>query len=394
MGFKLFKKADQHGKGHMRDRTFYFRAPEKAPLSLTNEMKGCWEFVHDLITHREGDSSQGGNVLQKFQDAILIHEKQRVAAVATFKVLDINNNRKLSKDEFLEILSGKDGGETDAARKAVTKIFKKVRSCLAKEITWKQFQLAYQRFDKILRESIMKINHNKMLREDGVDQFGENLYLRQLAKKNLRPRSISEITDLDGSGSEDYDDGAVAMHNDIVLITAGGPEKEDLPPPYETSSATSDHLEPMAMFPGGAMNFDLETPLADGGRGSVYSKSELSVVGEKWEDAGASPESNESEPSLAEEPTGFWYWKPEYLDQKFNGPVTATIMKRLINEHGSNNIWIWKGGFSQWVQASSINLTLWGLGERRRMAQREFSKRRDSPVMTRLLEEIIAAQDK
>jgi len=31
---------------------------------------------------------------------------------------------------------------------------------------------------------------------------------------------------------------------------------------------------------------------------------------------------------------------------------------------------------------------------RRRMAQREFSSRRDSPVMTRLLEEIIAAQDK
>merc|ERR1711964_836389 len=32
--------------------------------------------------------------------------------------------------------------------------------------------------------------------------------------------------------------------------------------------------------------------------------------------------------------------------------------------------------------------------ERRRMAQREFSSRRDSPVMVRLLEEIIAAQDK
>jgi len=31
---------------------------------------------------------------------------------------------------------------------------------------------------------------------------------------------------------------------------------------------------------------------------------------------------------------------------------------------------------------------------RRRMAQREFSSRRDSPVMTRLLQEIIAAQDK
>merc|ERR1711964_212771 len=31
---------------------------------------------------------------------------------------------------------------------------------------------------------------------------------------------------------------------------------------------------------------------------------------------------------------------------------------------------------------------------RRRMAQRECSNRRDSPVMTRLLEEIIAAQDK
>lgn len=30
---------------------------------------------------------------------------------------------------------------------------------------------------------------------------------------------------------------------------------------------------------------------------------------------------------------------------------------------------------------------------RRRMAQREFSSRRDSPVMTRLLEEIIDAQD-
>merc|ERR1711964_59228 len=30
---------------------------------------------------------------------------------------------------------------------------------------------------------------------------------------------------------------------------------------------------------------------------------------------------------------------------------------------------------------------------RRRMAQREFSSRRDSPVMVRLLEEIIAAQD-
>jgi len=34
-----------------------------------------------------------------------------------------------------------------------------------------------------------------------------------------------------------------------------------------------------------------------------------------------------------------------------------------------------------------------GRKERRRMAQREFSKRRDSPVMTRLLEEIIDAQD-
>merc|ERR1711964_873561 len=33
------------------------------------------------------------------------------------------------------------------------------------------------------------------------------------------------------------------------------------------------------------------------------------------------------------------------------------------------------------------------LTRRRRMAQREFSTRRDSPVMTRLLEEIIAAQD-
>merc|ERR1711964_956695 len=31
---------------------------------------------------------------------------------------------------------------------------------------------------------------------------------------------------------------------------------------------------------------------------------------------------------------------------------------------------------------------------RRRMAQREFSSRRDSPVMVRLLEQIIAAQDK
>jgi len=34
------------------------------------------------------------------------------------------------------------------------------------------------------------------------------------------------------------------------------------------------------------------------------------------------------------------------------------------------------------------------LGQRRRMAQREFSNRRDSPVMVRLLKEIVAAQDK
>jgi len=32
-------------------------------------------------------------------------------------------------------------------------------------------------------------------------------------------------------------------------------------------------------------------------------------------------------------------------------------------------------------------------GERRRMAQREFSDRRDSPVMVRLLQEIVDAQD-
>jgi len=48
------------------------------------------------------------------------------------------------------------------------------------------------------------------------------------------------------------------------------------------------------------------------------------------------------------------------------------------------------------TKADSINTVveiLKGLPKRRRMAQREFSDRRDSPVMVRLLEEIVAAQD-
>jgi len=43
---------------------------------------------------------------------------------------------------------------------------------------------------------------------------------------------------------------------------------------------------------------------------------------------------------------------------------------------------------------NEIDAVISGLGGRRRMAQREFSDKRDSPVMVRLLEEIVEANQK
>jgi len=71
-------------------------------------------------------------------------------------------------------------------------------------------------------------------------------------------------------------------------------------------------------------------------------------------------------------------------------PTVRHIQSYVKNKN--NTIKECKLGYSDWMQLFKARPDL-GRKARRRMAQREFSDRRDSPVMTRLLEEIIAAQD-
>merc|ERR1711964_130808 len=84
------------------------------------------------------------------------------------------------------------------------------------------------------------------------------------------------------------------------------------------------------------------------------------------------------------------------------GPVNARAFLQIYKRVGRKNIHVWHGTYcSKWTPAHEVtyldelNLkTLNLVDRRRRMAQREFSSRRDSPVMVRLLEEIVAAQNK
>jgi len=87
--------------------------------------------------------------------------------------------------------------------------------------------------------------------------------------------------------------------------------------------------------------------------------------------------------------SGKWIGKPA---------VTAKQLQQLVKDLGERGIKVMhQPKVPQYTCAADVsNLDdLLGLTPlRRRMAQREFSSRRDSPVMVRLLEEIVAAQDK
>merc|ERR1711964_727419 len=329
---------------------------------------------------------------------------------------------KVSIDEFLEIVNGKDGAESDEARKVATTFFK---DCTSKKITWKKFQIAYQRFEKKLRKSH---NHKKIQGDFNIGQLFQE-YMAN--KQRLRSLSIAEIERDDSEKSDG--EAALPYANNIVPITCtpgATLEHDDLAPletpgygtPTGNPLPVHDHLGSMAMSPGAVLNF--ETVAHGGGRGSVYSNS--GSDGASWQSVESLEREGEEsmvfvagnerprhvrrKTSITPEgiPEVRWYYR--FADQRaiplpcsFQivnknqvGPVTAEVIKGIIRKHGSENIELWNCYFepSEYKLASKMELAQYGLAERRRMAQREFSKRRDSPVMVRLLEQIIAAQNK
>jgi len=93
-----------------------------------------------------------------------------------------------------------------------------------------------------------------------------------------------------------------------------------------------------------------------------------------------------------------WWFDDNYNQSgKALGQVTFQQLEELINSGIDSGRAIQVHNGRDWVPVATdghLRELTGTTGMRRRMAQREFSNRRDSPVMTRLLEEIIAAQDK
>merc|ERR1711964_146907 len=77
------------------------------------------------------------------------------------------------------------------------------------------------------------------------------------------------------------------------------------------------------------------------------------------------------------------------------GPVSALQLRKILESVGREKVHVWHNTkVPDWKLANQVpNLDGLLKDKRRRMAQREFSSRRDSPVMVRLLQEIIDAQD-
>jgi len=92
----------------------------------------------------------------------------------------------------------------------------------------------------------------------------------------------------------------------------------------------------------------------------------------------------QQQPSLQQRETVNFFEDDNYSTESMIGkplPINKDALARAIRELGQE-----PAGHRRMAQLLDQ--------DPRRMAQREFSTRRDSPVMTRLLEEIIAAQDK